>query len=81
MEPLEQTLIPWAQGVASSNLAAPTNILKNIRQRLAGSVTFCDVDCDVTGWAEDSPLRKIRRRADDAEYSQNQERDSQGASP
>jgi len=31
MEPLEAMLLPWAQGVVSSNLAAPTNRIIEIR--------------------------------------------------
>jgi hypothetical protein len=30
MEPLEAMLLPWAQGVVSSNLAAPTIIFNNL---------------------------------------------------
>jgi len=34
MEPLEAMILPWAQGVVSSNLAAPTNSLSE-NKRLA----------------------------------------------
>ncbi len=40
MEPLDLTLIPWAQGVASSNLAAPTNHLPLLQADKGRAVTL-----------------------------------------
>jgi hypothetical protein len=31
MEPLEPTRVPWAQGVVSSNLTAPTNVFNELQ--------------------------------------------------
>ena len=51
MEPLEAMILPWAQGVVSSNLAAPTNISNN----LIGTISYRS--CLVIGAVSYLPTR------------------------
>ena len=41
MEPLEDTLLPWAQGVGRSNRPAPTIFIKDLRQLSPPSPLQC----------------------------------------
>jgi|ERR1700678_576242 len=44
MEPLEQTTVPWAQGVGRSNRPAPTNRIRQIEPNLGGPSRTFDSD-------------------------------------
>ena len=56
MEPLEPTQAPWAQGVVSSNLAAPTNRISGLERRSKEPARLCDAVCDVSATATSACL-------------------------